>query len=91
MKLNKVISSVLAFAMAISIVPAASFAAETVSTTLYADDFESYDVSSASKPKPSGLTITGDSESVYVDTVGTSKRLWLKNHTAKSIKIQSFS
>lgn len=79
MKFNKVISSVLAFAMAISIVPAAGFAAETVSTTLYADDFESYNVSSYPKPKPSGLTITGDSESVYVDTVGTSKRLWLKN------------
>ncbi len=79
MKLNRIISSVLAFAMAISIVPVASFAAETVHSTIYSDDFESYDVSAYPKPKPDGLTITGDSDCVYVDTVGTSKRLWLKN------------
>lgn len=75
MKFNKVISSVLAFAMAISIVPAASLAAETVSTTLYRDDFESYNVSAYPKPKPDGITIIGDNNSVYVDTVGESKRL----------------
>ena len=79
MKMKKIISTILAFAMVISIVPAATFAAEAVHTTLYSDDFEGYDVTSYPKPKPDGLTITGDGESVYVDTVGTSKRLWLKN------------
>lgn len=88
MRLKKIISSILAFAMIISIVPAASYAAEAVHTTLYSDDFESYDVSVYPKPKPDGLTVTGDGESVYVDTVGTSKRLWLKNDGfVKSVQV----
>ena len=85
MKLKKVISSVLAFAMAISIVPVATFAAETVNTTLYSDDFESYDLNKT----PENITVKGDSDSVYVDTVGTSKRLWLKNDSdIKSLEIE---
>ena len=85
MKLKRIISSVLAFAMAISIVPVATFAAETVNTTLYSDDFESYEINT----KPEDITINGDSDSVYVDTVGTSKRLWLKNSSdIKSLEIE---
>lgn len=79
MRFKKIISSILAFATVISIIPAATYAAEAVHTTLYKDDFESYDVSEYPKPKPTGLTVTGDNDSVYVDTVGTTQRLWLRN------------
>lgn len=79
MHFKKLTSGIIALAMTLSIVPAPAFAADTVRLNLYSDDFESYDVSVYPKPKPDGITVSGSGDEVYVDTVGSSKRLWLKN------------
>ncbi len=47
----------------------------TVASVIYSEDFESAE----GKEIPDGITVNGNSEQVYTDMVGTSKRLWLKN------------
>lgn len=77
MKFKKIISSILTFCMSASLVPAMSVAAEEydVRSVIISDDFESYTAGTT----PDNMTVIGSSDSVYVDTVGSSKRLWLKN------------
>ena len=77
MKFKKIISSILSFCMAASLVPTMSVTAEEydVQSVIISDDFENYTAGAT----PDNMAVIGNSDNVYVDTVGVSKRLWLKN------------
>lgn len=77
--MRKLISCLLAVVMLISLLPdSATVRAEDgyeIKRTIYFEDFETYSGGEA----PEDIEISGNTESVFVDMVGTSKRLWLKN------------
>ncbi len=76
MSIKRILSGILAFAVTVTLLTVPGWATE-VENVIYSEDFEGFAVDG----KPSDITVSGDKDSVYVDTVGNSKRLWLKNES----------
>lgn len=77
MTIKKILSSILVFVLSVSLLPVVASASDVVATTLYSEDFESYSVNA----RPTDISIYGDEEKVFVGSVASSKRLWLKNQS----------